>query len=545
MGLIDTDLSFDPRDPYFPAPGATGVEWALQVFTTVNGYGLDAANTWLSDDRTHLRADRYAWFGQQLTVDAGSVDVDVVNDGGALQWSIAARHAEPIKAVKLVLRGLPPEQLRAGWWAPNTGRNFAHGVNGQRFQLEYPGPDWATPWVAAGTDQAGFALSVRDPLVRRQILHVQQPPYSPGPIVELVHLPLASARSTTYRVPPIRLRLGTDAQTADADLTAHMSFVEGAQGLQPWETRPDVPEWMRHIALVVTLHGQHWTGYVFNTFPRMAEALRFIAQHIEPHRVLAYVPGWEGRYYYVYPQYRPGEDLGGAEGFAAFTRTARQLGVRLMPMFGGHGANVVQYPPWEKSVLRNDTDRYVELLNRPDWDSDRVGEGDQVFLNPGEPEFRAHLVDSISATVDNFGVDAAFLDTLGFWFNEPRHDVFDGYRQLVGDLRSRHPELLLAVEGWWDALSGLFPLSQQWYGMDRDLRKPRVLTRYARTTGHLAEGTPGPGSTGVHEKGFLPRPADVFHEGHIPVVGIADTTLPNQAEEVAAICRWAAEHGPR
>ena len=71
-----------------------------------------------------------------------------------------------------------------------------------------------------------------------------------------------------------------------------------------------------------------------------------------------------------------------------------------------------------------------------------------------------------------------------------------------------------------------------------------MLTRYARTTGHLAEGTPGPGSTGVHEKGFLPRPDDVFHDGHIPVVGIADTTLPDQAEEVAKICRWAAEHAP-
>lgn len=543
MGLIDTDLSFDPRDPYFPAPGATGVEWALQVFTTTNGYGLDTGAR-LSDDRRHLRADRYSRLGQQQPVEAGSVDVEVTDDGGVLQWSITARHAEPVKSVKLLLRGLPAEQLRAGWWAPNTGRGWAHGVNGLRFQLEYPGPDWATPWVAAGTEQSGFVLSVRDPLVRRQILHVHQPRYAPGPIAELVHLPMASARGISYQVPPIRLRLGTDARTADADLDEHMAFVERAHDLRPWRTRPDVPEWLRDIALVVTLHGQHWTGYVFNTFPQMAEALHFVARHIDPRRVLAYLPGWEGRYYYDYPKYRPGEDMGGAEGFAALTRTARQLGVRLMPMYGGHGANVVQYPPWEQAVLRNDTDRYAELLNRPDWDGDRVGEGDQVFLNPGEPRFRAHLVESISAAVRDFGVDAAFLDTLGFWFNDPRHDVVDGYRKLVAELRGRHPELVLAVEGWWDALSAVFPLSQQWYGMDRDLRKPRVLTRYARTTAHLAEGTPGPGSTGVHEKGFLHRPADVFHEGHIPVVGIVDTTLPAQADEVAAICRWAADHAP-
>ncbi|GAA4837412.1 alpha-amylase family protein [Saccharopolyspora rosea] len=544
MALIDTDLSFDPRDPYFPVPGAPGVRWALQVFTTVDGYGIDAERTRVREaDRVHVHADGYALFGRQRTVDVGEVDVEVSRDSGVLEWVVNVRHEEPIKAVKLLLTGLPEAALAAGWWAPNTGRGWAHGVRGQRFQLEYPGPDWATPWVAAGDGEV--VLSVRDPMVRRQILHVHQPPYAPLPIVELVHVPCATARSTTYRMPPVRLRLGATERTADADLDDHLSFVEGAHGLVPWSERPDVPAWLRDIALVVTLHGQHWTGYVFNTFAQMAEALRFVSRHIDPRAVLAYVPGWEGRYYYRYPQYRPGPDLGGADGFAALASTAHRLGVRLMPMFGGHGVNVVQYPSWERSVLRNDTDRYAELLNRPDWDGDRVGEGDQVFLNPGEPTFREHLVESISAAVRDFGVDAAFLDTLGYWFNDPRHEVVDGYRRLAAELQRRHPGLVLATEGWWDALSAVFPLSQQWFGADRDLRKPRVLTRYARTTGHLAEGTPGPGSTGVHEKGFVHRPADVEREGHIPVVGIADDTLPCHADEVAAICAWAQDHAPK
>ena len=142
-------------------------------------------------------------------------------------------------------------------------------------------------------------------------------------------------------------------------------------------------------------------------------------------------------------------------------------------------------------------------------------------------------------------MDAAFFDTVGYWFNDPRHELVDGYRRLADELRRRHPGLLLAAEGWWDALSGIFPLSQQWFGVDRDLRLPQVLTRYARTTGHLAEGTPGRGSTGVHEKGFVPRPPDVERAGHIPVVGIADDTLPAHADEVAAIARWAQQHAPR
>ncbi len=545
MALHDTDLSFDPRDPYFPVPGGSEVEWAVQVFTTDNGYGLDAdrAQVGTTADGVRVRCDRYARLGQQVPAGSGEVEVQVREDD-VLEWVIEVSCSEPIKSVKLLLRGLPEEPLRRGWWTPSTGRGWTHGADLRRFQLEYPGPDWPTPWVAAGDEAGGLVLAVRDPQLHRQILHVHRPSYATGPVVELVHVPAASARTTSYRVPPVRLRPSTTPSTVDSDLREHMSFVEESTRLETWDSRDDVPDWLRDVALVVTLHGQHWTGYVFNDFARMAEELRFVAQHIPPHRVLAYLTGWEGRYYHDYPQYRPGADLGGEAGFAELVDTAHRLGMHVMPMFGGHGANVNRYPAWEQAVIRNDTNRYVELLNRPDWDSDRIGEGDQVFLNPGEPGFRNHLVRSILALVRDFGIDAAFLDTLGYWFNDPRFPLLNGYRQLAAELHHQAPHLVLATEGWWDALMAIFPLCQQWLGVDRDLRKPWVLTDYARTTGHLAEGTPGPGSTGVHEKGFLPRPPDVARPGHIPVLGFADTTLEQHAEEVAEICRWAAEHAP-
>lgn len=514
-----TDLSFDPRDPRFPAPGSE-VSWAVQVFTSVNGYGLDPTTAELRDGGVRARC---AQLGQQRP-GPGEVDVSVDRDGDATVWSVRVEHEEPVKAVKLLLFGLPAD----GWWAPNTGSELLGG----RFQITYPGPQWCTPWIASGRT----SLSVRDPLVRQKVLHVNQPPRASGPIVELVHRPSAADRATSCEVPPIRLRDG-DPQ---ADLDEHLAFAESAHGLVPWEQRSDVPGWLRETALVVTLHGQHWTGHVFNTFARMAEALRFVARHIEPRRVLVQLPGWEGRFYYDYPRYAPGADLGGPADFRALAEEAHSLGFKLMPVFGGNGANAARYPRWREAALRNDTDRYVELINRPDWDGDRVGEGDQVFCTPGEPGFRALLRESVSKMVREHAVDAALLDTAGFWTDDPRHPVLDGYRLLAADLRRRHPGLLLASEGWWDALSAVFPLSQHWLGADRDLRAPRALTRYARTTGHLAEGTPGPGSTGVHELGFLPRPPDVAFAGHIPVVGFVEDTLTEYADEVAAICRWAA-----
>jgi hypothetical protein len=80
--------------------------------------------------------------------------------------------------------------------------------------------------------------------------------------------------------------------------------VERAFGLKPFAERNDVPAWARDLSLVVMLHGMHWTGRVFLDYAAMLEVLRFVAVRIEPRRVLAYLPGWEGRYYWNYGEYR-------------------------------------------------------------------------------------------------------------------------------------------------------------------------------------------------------------------------------------------------
>ena len=524
MTTLNCDLSFDPRDPYFPIPGNTEVTWALQVFTTSNGYGVDPGKSELTrvdDDRVRLTAGGIAMLGQQATAGSADIVVDIVHDDGAWSFAIEATLGEPVKSVKLVLRGLPQESLARGWWSPTSPR--AETETGS-FQWNYPGTEWATKWAAAGT----VALSVRDERVSGAVLHVARPQYSEQVEVELVHSVPASLRSTRVSVPPIRLLLGATAERLDSDLSDHVGHAAAAFGLELWEERDDVPEWMRSTELVVTLHGQHWTGYVFNTFEQMGSLLERIADTVDPSRVLAYLPGWEGRYYFDYPHYSPGAALGGEDGFTRLAARARDLGVRLMPMFGANGANVEKYPRWQEAAIRNDSNRYPAMLNSPDWDGDRYPEGDQVFLNPGEPGFREHLVDSVSHLVENYGIDAAFFDTAGFWFNDPRFDVYEGYRQLVGELRARHPHLLLVSEGWWDGMMALFPVSQQWLGVPRDIARPAFLTDYARTTSHLAEGTPGLGSTGVHEQGYRIRPPDVPLAGHLPVVSFAGGNVDEQ-----------------
>ncbi|GLJ61364.1 hypothetical protein GCM10017576_14930 [Microbacterium barkeri] len=505
------DLSFDPRDPYFPIDGGGGIRWAVQVFTTRNGYGLDGVDR---GTEPGVWTFRYAQLGQQRRFDAGQTTVRIERDDNGWVFHIEVAHSEPVKSVKLILRGLPADDLAQGWWSPTTPRGTTQQPP---LQWSYPGPSWATRWAAAGA----VSLSIRSRVVSGAVLHVASPPYGEGTEVEVVHAVPASEWSSRVSVPPIRLAIGTDAAAAERDLDAHVRATRECFGIPSWPDRPDVPDWARDLDLVVTLHGQHWTGHVFHTFADMTRLLTELADDVDPSRVLVYVPGWEGRYYFEYPNYAPGEDLGGEVGFAALVESAHALGYRVMPMFGANGASVLRYPDWQDAAIRNPSNRYPVLLNAPDWDGDRHPEGDQVFLNPGEPRFRAHLVEAVSRTVERYGVDAAFFDTASFWFDDPRNPLYDGYRALTAELRTRHPELLLVSEGWWDAMTALFPMSQQWLGIERDIRAPGLVTEVARTTAHLADGTPGSGSTGVHEQGFRTYAPSARISGHLPVIAYA------------------------
>lgn len=557
---VINDLSFDPNDPLFPLPAVPGASWGIQIFTTHNLYGLDPEHCEVraTDSGLSLACDGLSWGGQQRHSPGRVEVVVVVEEDGAVSWRIEAWHDEPLKTVKLLLRDLPDAALRQGWWtATSTAAGSAlppslwserpasaavtYATSSIPMHWSYP-HSWLTPWACAGEGSGAVCVSVRDPEVRAKQFYVHIPPYADGkPIVELVWEADARHWAGHVATPEMRLRVCPDAATIDADFSAHLAFLERFYGLDRWEERRDVPAWMRDIRLVLNLNGQHWTGRVFNTFDSMADALRVVTRHIPGERVLAYMPGWEGRYYWAYPFYRPGEDMGGDAAFRRLLATARELGVRVMPMFGANDANAQLYPDWERSAFRMRTDRHVNpVLRYPDWDSDRTGEDDQVFLNPGEPTFRAHLLGQIDAAVRAYDLDGVYLDTTGAWANDPRHNLYEGYHALVGDIRARHPELLIAGEGWYDALLGLFPVNMSWLGVDRAYRYPDILLRYARAFGHLADGAPGDGSTGVHEAGFMPPPPTATTRGHIPALNIVNDTIARYGDEVARICRAAA-----
>jgi hypothetical protein len=520
--------SFDPCDPVFDA---FGFRLSLQVVTLSNVYGVDPRLTSARSEGEAfvVRAAGLGWAGGQERAPGTAVLRAERETPGRLRVSLRAKAPEPIRCIKLLLRGLavPLEIVEGG---------VARGVPPFGEILAYPN---RLPLPLLELRSGGETLVVRfeDRRVRekRFALAVERSGELAGQaVLEIVHEEDSSAFGTELVAPPCVLARGAAAQGA---LAEQLDFAQRAFDLRPWPERDDVPAWARELRLVLTLHGMHWTGRRFLDYAGMLAVLRFVAERIEGRRVLAYLPGWEGRYYWQYGDYRPEPRLGGASGFARLCDGARALGVHLMPMFGGNCVNawLPRFHGLDAAVYMKSATRNRFHGNQPDWDFARAHDtGWQAWLNPGHPDWREILAGQIEALAARFGFDGVFLDTIHVWTNDADHPVFDGIRALAARLRSRIPDLLLAAEHDYDALLAVFPLFQRaWWSRD-----PGWTSRYALRFAHLCEGEPE-GRTGVHEFGVWPpresEPAGQARPGFLPTLAFQEDTLERSRAAVEAV----------
>jgi hypothetical protein len=529
-------FSFDSGDPFFDLGG-----WrlGLQIITFENTYGLDRAKTRLHehDDRWTVEAGGLTSAGGQRK-HAGRARLTASRTADGLEVTAEAEHAHPIRCLKLMVQGLPVSNL--------IGRRWESGpIPREGIALCYPFDASAplplhTPLVFLSEPSGGIhyfrSLDHRVRCKRFAFL-----PQDKQLTVELIHEDAANEMGRRVSVPPWRMGRCSDAESV---VEAHLRGLERAHGLEPWETRADVPGWAREISLVVSIHGMHWTGYVFHTYEDALRTLQWVCERIEGRRVLGFLPGWEGRYYWQYGDYRPEPALGGVEGFNSLAQGARHLGVALMPMFGANCANtgLPGFDRWgETSRLRSASGLALQG-NRPDWDASRAHDpGWQAWLNPGAPAWRERLLAQVSDLVEQHDLPAVFFDTHHFWENDPEHPVYEGLVSLRDSLKARFPELLVAGEGWYDALGAVTPVSQT----GATARWQQAFSRYCRTFGHLMLGDPSRASTGVHEAGhtgfgLLPD------EPHFwPTVTLVDGTIERASEQVEQVIEQARGYAQR
>ena len=525
-------FSFD-----FPEPSVEfgGLRFGFLVFSRENAYGLDASAMTVTPapdgGRLEVTATGFVWAGGQERA-PGRLVARLRNEGGdAVLCDVTVELDQPIKAVTVVVRGVPRGKLSSGGSEPFDphddevlwGYPFGAG------DLFGGNTAWGmgTPLtVVQSGDQAFTALSSLDDRVRAKRFFFQ--PGEQGYRVELVHEVEGWLNLTEVQVP--RWRIGR-ATTLQAAVAPHYAHLERAYHFPRWDARSDVPAWLRETSLVVTLHGMHFTGYVFNDYARMLAILQWIATQIPAERVLVFISAWDGRYYWDYPTYQAAERMGGAAGFRRLVQEAQRLGFRIMPMFGANASNR-RLPSFREfadgATERVDGDPFN--LNWVDWDNDRHQEGFGVYMNLGVASWRRWLVARIADVIERYGVDAYFLDITGGWMNNTKADMHEGMRRLVAELRERYPHVLACGEFLYDALVEFIPLYHVY--------NPRMVP-FARFFSHLSHPAPGRGSSGVHESGFSPWDRASLsltqRDGLIPTLMVVDDTFTDQRDAMAAV----------
>lgn len=521
-------FSFD-----FPEPAVVfgGHRFSFLFFTAENTYAMDRAKmrTTGGADAVELTCTGLVWAGGQEK-SAGTVTVRFNRRGEAITWDITAELPLPIRSITSVVRDVPRGKVGFGGGNPEDtgdgdvigGYTFGAGdLHGAQTPRSMTTP---VSVVQAGDDRFVY-LTSHDTRVRPKRHY-----YQAGPTafrVEAIYEHDAWRNDTRVVVP--RWELGR-ATTFEAAMAPHMAHVEKAFNLQAFENRTDVPAWMRETALAVTLHGMHYTGYIFNDYAQQLAILRWIATQMPASKVLVFLAAWDGRYYWDYPNYTIPARMGGEAGFRTLITEARKLGFRMMPMYGTNSANRAQ-PIW-KSIASGAThklDGDIYNLNWVDWNNDRHQDGWLTYMNLGEDRWRRHMEGRIAEMIDRFDVDAYFLDIVGGHVNSTNGDMHEGTRTLVKNLRARYPNVVPVGEMPYDALYEFIPMFQ--VGLGARWRK------YARAFQHLSTPAPGRGSTGVHEAGFWKNDAQPLglSPTSLPTLQVVDDTFSKHKETMAAI----------
>ena len=164
-----------------------------------------------------------------------------------------------------------------------------------------------------------LSLSSLDDRVRTKRFYFQ--PGEHGYRVEALVEAEGWTPARSFHAPPWRIARGT---TVAAAAESHYDHLARAFHIPRWDARPDVPDWLRQTALVVTLHGMHYSGYVFNDYARMLAILQWMATRMPAGRVLVFLASWDGRYYWDYPLYQPSDRMGGEAGFRTLIEDAQR-----------------------------------------------------------------------------------------------------------------------------------------------------------------------------------------------------------------------------
>lgn len=468
------------------------LQFSVRLFTEVNVYSPDPDSLQIEEGQNFvkLKATRLSWAGNQQKADGEIVlKISRKEDGRFVVNAHGKHDTEICKSILVQVYGINVTSIE---FDQNQIIGFEHNrdIKARRYPHDIKMP---LVFIEDRHGEIWFALS-KDDKLQPKAFATHYDPIVQTQILDLSHEQDKRHRSNEISLPEWHIGLCED---KDSIILERCHDLEKNFNLVPFEKRTDTPEWLKDIKLVTILHGEHWTGYVFNTFSDMEKALEWITERIDGEHVLAFLPGWDGRYYYNYPLYQPSERMGGEQGLKSLVEKAHELGIKIVPMLGANNANneIMKELGMEDVVLK-DAWGQEKWCDWVDWDYDLFVENNCMLANIGHPKFQKYMVDKSNHLIENYGFDGLFLDITYWYENDPNYSPYEGLVEWAKQMKKLHPEILLFGENSYDVLWSVFSIFHE---RGYPAGHGNSLYRYARQTHYLAYPAPGLGSGGIHE----------------------------------------------
>lgn len=512
---------------------------SVEVFSLDNVYTI-VPSSFIKKDNDYY-SDQIIW-GNDMPVE-GNVNLHIEKSTDFNEFKVDASLNQKIRSIKIRFDNLP-----LGEYISSVDENKVVTEKGLIFKYPEGWRSLSTPLLVFKLENGKYLyFSCKNKTVSHMIFFFKK--VNDKMRMDVVLESEGTKVSNHFITPVVECGIKDN---LDEIILKHSNYIKEIYGLDEYAECSIAPSWLKDISLVVTMHMQTFTGFIFHTYKQALEDMKKITSYLEGKNILVYLAGWEGRYYYKYGNYTPDERMGGALELKALVEGLHELGCKVMAMYGMNIMN--KNIPALKDIVPIAEFQSISGAKyhngSVDWEgAHHYDFNELVQLNVGCKEYQDYLFNQIKNATDEFDFDGAFLDIAACYTNDLNNNLYDGVIELCNRLRTIKKDFLVSGEGYYDGLSKAMPLFQSghtdgWMHY-HDRFSPLLFTRFSREFAHLCLGDVGRGSSGVHELGTNEETMTPLREGIIPTLSLVENTVNDYFDKVKVILEQAKEYKRR
>lgn len=510
---------------------------SVEVFSLENIYTIKENS--FEKRNCNYFSNNIIW-GNDVIVPNACVSLDVNENHKFTKYKIIAKLDKEIRGVKLRIDDLP-----LGTLISTIDKDHEPIKQGRLFRYPEAWRTFPTPLAVFRLENNEYLyIRILDDKVREKRFFIKK--VNDKMRVDVGIDELGTLISNEFNAPEIEIGYTND---LEALYKEQSNYIKETFKLEDYQNSSNAPSWLKDISLVVTMHMQAFTGHIFHTYEKAYEDIERLTKYIEPKRILVYLAGWEGRYYYKYGNYTCDERMGGEEKLKEAVSKMQSLGVKVMAMYGINIANrtlpIIKDFVDEAECYNVSGARYHH--GSVNWEGAHHYDFNELYqFNIGNKKWQDYLFNQIKDATLKYNFDGAFLDIAAYYNNDKRYYIYDGVVEFCDRLRTIKNDFLVSGEAFYDALAKAMPLFQGGH-TDGDLHyhdrvSPLFFTRFARGFAHLCLGDPSRGSSGVHELGTNDEIMTPLREGIIPTLSLVEDSLDKAFDKVLEIIEQAKKY---